>query len=65
MATELKTQAQGVKMTRFFGGLERGVCVQVDSNKFRGNIQLTREQARRLAQDLLAFADEKEVEFFG
>lgn len=65
MATDLKTQAQGVKLTRFFGGLERGVCVQVDSDKFRGHIQLTREQARRLAKDLEAFADGKEVEFFG
>ena len=65
MATDLKTQAQGVKMTRFFGGLARGVCVQVSSDRYKEQVQLTREQARRLAQDLLAFADEKEVENFG
>ena len=62
MATDLKTQAQGVKLTRFWGG-ERGVCVQVDSDKFRGHVQLTREQAKQLAQDLLDFANKKEVEF--
>ena len=65
MATDLKTQAQGVKMTRFFGGLERGVCVQVDSDKFRGHVQLTREQARRLATDLMDFAQGREVEDVG
>lgn len=65
MATDLKTQTDGVTMTRFFGGLTRGVCVQVSSDRYKEQVQLTREQARRLAQDLLAFADGKEKEFFG
>jgi hypothetical protein len=32
---------------------------------FFDSVQLTREQAAQLAQDLTAFAEGKEVEFFG
>jgi len=60
MATDLKTSDKTVFMTRFWGGEERGTCVQV-STDWQENISLTREQARRVAEDLLAFADGTEV----
>jgi hypothetical protein len=73
MATDLKSTAQGVSLTRFFGGEDRGVCVQVTTNRrtdptemsFFDSVQLTREQAAQLAKDLTAFAEGKEVEDFG
>ena len=56
MATELKTRTSTVKMTRFFGGDTRGVCVQVSADKFDEQVSLTRAEAFAVAQDLLAFA---------
>ena len=34
MSTELKSHANGVSLTRFFGGKERGSCVQVTHKRF-------------------------------
>jgi len=64
MATDLKTRDKAVLMTRFYGGAERGTCVQVSSNRYKEQVQLTREQAAQLAHDLMAFADglERELE---
>jgi hypothetical protein len=70
MATDLKSHAQGVSLTRFAGG-ERGSCVQVTmrkrelpatSDKFFDSLQLTRAQAAALAADLQDFAQGREVE---
>ena len=61
MATELKTQGDTYKMTRFYGG-EDGVCVQVNSNNIFDHVRLTREQARSLAADLMNFAAGQEEE---
>lgn len=62
MATELSSRTKDVTMTRFYGGKDRGVCVQVSSNRYKEQVQLTREQAAQLAHDLMAFADGLERE---
>jgi len=60
MATDLKTRDKAVMMTRFYGGEERGTCVQV-STDYGEYIRLTREQAEQLALDLLDFAAQQEM----
>ena len=72
MATDLKSHAQGVSLTRFFGGDDRGVCVQVTTKKrepqhteFFDSVQLTRAQAAALAADLMEFAQGREAEQIG
>jgi hypothetical protein len=71
MATDLKSHAQGVSLTRFAGGTERGSCVQVTmrkqelpatADKFFDSLQLTRAQAAALAADLQDFAQGREQE---
>ena len=61
-------------MTRFWGGKNKGSCVQVTqprkdtnldlnvSDKFFTSLQLTRAQAAALAADLMDFAQGREVE---
>ena len=62
MATELKSATPDVSLTRFYGGRDRGTCVQVtttytaDPKDFFKHISLTRDEARTLAADLAAFA---------
>ena len=72
MATDLKSKTEDVTLTRFWGGEQRGTCVQVTAMQHTGNhkgifkhLALTREQARTVAEDLMAFAEGKEEEFFG
>ena len=60
MATDLKTRDKAVMMTRFYGGEERGVCVQV-STDYGEYIRLSRAQAEQLALDLLDFAAQQEM----
>ena len=72
MSTELKSHANSVSLTRFFGGKERGSCVQVtqpnpDYDSDAGgdmfsHVQLTRAQAAALAADLQDFAQGREQE---
>jgi|TARA_R100000458_G_C8145571_1_gene155119 hypothetical protein len=74
MATDIKSRADGVDMTRFWGGDDKGTCVQVSmrrdsvknpvttADQFFTSVSLTREQAKQVAADLLAFAEGKEVE---
>ena len=65
MATNLKSHADRVTLTRFFGGSDRGVCVQVTVDEGAGqfeHVALTRAQAAALAADLLDFAQGREVE---
>ena len=61
MATDLKSTTERVQLTRFWGGQDRGTCVQVTTG-WQEHVQLTREEARTLAEDLMAFADKKEVD---
>ena len=60
--------------TRFWGGQDRKQCVQITQKKARGfsqpttsngffnHVELTREQARALAVELMLFAEGREVE---
>mgnify|MGYP001595341788 CR=1 FL=1 len=62
--------------TRFWGGEDRKQCLQVTQRKARGfekpttasgffnHIDLTREQARQLAVELMLFAEGREVDEF-
>ena len=60
MATDLKTRDKAVHLTRFYGGEQRGTCVQV-STDVGEYIKLTRTQAAQLARDLLDFAAKEEM----
>ena len=71
MSTNLRSHAQGVDLTRFWGGDDRGSCVQLTmkkrelpatADKFFDSVQLTRAQAAALAADLLDFAQGREME---
>lgn len=64
MSTELKSHADRVTLTRFFGGSDRGACVQVtvDLGRSFASVQLTRAQAAALSADLLDFAQARETE---
>ena len=78
MSTELRNvpglKAQNeLTQTRFWGGKDRMVCVQVTQRKPRGpstevgdkffnSLQLTKDQARALATELMLFAEGREVE---
>lgn len=65
---------QELTQTRFWGGQDRKACLQVTQKKARGfqkpttadgffnSLQLTREQARALATELMLFAEGREVE---
>lgn len=73
MSTELRNvPTTDISQTRFFGGQDRGVCVQITqrksealtefADKFFNKIQLTRLEARELSIELMMFANGKEVE---
>ena len=73
MSTELRNvPTTELSQTRFFGGEQRGVCVQITqrkdealtefADKFFNKIQLTRLEARELSIELMMFANGKEVE---
>ena len=67
MATELRTiPTTEITQTRFFGGQERGTMLQLtvhDRGSFQ-SISITRDQAARVAQELLLFANGNEVPDF-
>lgn len=68
MSTELKSHAERVSLTRFFGGSDRGTCVQVTVNQdkaFAHHITLSRAQAAALAADLKDFAQGRDMEATG
>jgi hypothetical protein len=67
MATELRNvPTTDISQTRFAGGKDRGVCIQITQpmpeapGKFN-KLQLTRAQAQLVAQELLMFANGQEV----
>jgi len=69
MSTELRTvPGTEIKQTRFYGGDDRGVCIQITKAAHQPDmgipydfIQLTRRQASLLADELYLFADSLEV----
>lgn len=72
MSTELRNvPTTDISQTRFFGGQDRGVCIQITQrtmdnsgiiDRMFNKIQLTRSEAQLLAQELLMFANEQEIE---
>lgn len=71
MSTELRPVTEKITQTRFFGGKDRGACVQVTQSGQEmtgfnpigvGYIQLTRTEAALLAAELLRFSASEEVE---
>lgn len=70
MSTELKSNLKDVSLTRFWGGEDRGTCIQVTTtytsrkDDFFKHISLTREQALELAKDLQAFGEGQEQSEF-
>ncbi|MBO02099.1 MAG: hypothetical protein CMG35_05600 [Candidatus Marinimicrobia bacterium] len=73
MATDLKTNSEAFWLTRFFGGKDKGSCVQVTmprenkparsaADNFFDHISLTREEARELSIELMLFANKREEE---
>lgn len=72
MSTELRPLNEQTTLTRFWGGKERGVCVQVTQTEQEprdtfnplgvGYVQVNREEARRLAELLMSFAEGNEEE---
>jgi hypothetical protein len=56
MGTKLKSSNLEIELTRFYGGEVRGTCIHLDLEGCRG--QLRRDQAIKLAQDLLTFVEE-------
>ena len=63
MSTELRTvPTTDIMQTRFFGGKERGTCIQLTPPwRDQGHIQLTREQAAVVAAELMLFAEGNEI----
>jgi len=70
MGTELRNvPTTEINQTRFYGGDDRGVCIQITQTAHRYTpenrgfdyIQLTRKQAGLLAGELYLFADSLEV----
>lgn len=72
MSTELRNvPTTDITQTRFFGGKDRGTCIQITQRKEQAiteytdrmfnKVQLTRDEARLLAQELLMFANDQEV----
>lgn len=69
MSTELKgTESINgqVMLTRYFGGAERGACLQVTppGGERTPYLSLTKEQALELAVALVEFANGKREEFY-
>ena len=62
-----------INQTRFWGGKDRLTCIQITQRKPKydtdnggamfNHIQLTRFQARKLAVELMLFAEGREVEY--
>lgn len=72
MSTELRNIPNTeITQTRFFGGQDRGVCIQITQRKEEvitefadrmfNKVQLTRKEARALATELMLFANGNEV----
>jgi hypothetical protein len=73
MSTELRdVPGTDILQTRFHGGEKRGSCIQITQSfsgvtadwspiKRSNLVQLTREEARLVAQELLLFAEGLEV----
>jgi hypothetical protein len=57
MSTELKTNMKHHIATEFYGGVQRGLCIQITSREQNGWIQLTAGEAMDLIDTLLEFTE--------
>jgi len=69
MATTIKSHADQVTLTRFWGGDNRGVCIQITTPGDKGGyehnyVTMTRAQAGALARDLYDFSTSREEETY-
>jgi hypothetical protein len=71
MSTELQDVTPTILQTRFWGGKEKGSCLQITQTDqetpwgvMPQNLKLTKEEASKLATALLLFATDNEVEKF-
>ena len=75
MATDLKTNSEAFWLTRFFGGKDKGSCIQITIHRenktprsvaenYFDHISLTREEAKELSIELMLFANEREEESY-
>lgn len=69
MSTELQDVTPSILQTRFWGGKEKGTCLQITQTHEGSDpylpvqfISLTKEEASKLATALLLFATDNEVE---
>ena len=74
MSTKLRNVPntdEQIRQTRFCGGKDRGACIQVQmlrreeldvTDRFHTYLQLTRNQAKALAIELILFSEGAEVE---
>lgn len=71
MATELRPITENLTQTRFFGGKERGPCIQITQTGQAptghntmgiGYVSLTRDEAAKLCLELALFAAGHEIE---
>jgi len=65
MSTELRNvpTATLITQTRFFGGAERGACIQLTAPFHTGErLTLSRLEALAVAQELILFANQQEIE---
>lgn len=74
MSTELRTVPETtISQTRFYGGPALGQCIQITKPVTRKKspspvdsmfdiIQLTRDEARKLAEELILFANDAEID---
>lgn len=56
MSTQMCSNTR-FQLTRFWGGTQRGTCLQVTAGLQEGYVQVTKEEALALAESLLRFAN--------
>jgi len=60
MATQIESNIEDVRMTRYNAGSERGVCIMITRDG--QSISITRDEARAMAETMIAIAEGNETE---
>jgi len=62
MSTQLKSSNPEITLTRFYGGEDRGTCLDIslERNDYLWHVSIRRDQAAKLAADLLTFVNNQE-----
>ena len=58
MSTERESRLKNVSLTTFFGGKDKGRCLQLTSPYGKSYIQVDRHEARLLIMDLIDYLDD-------